>query len=336
MHKNFCQLIISIISYFLIALYAVPSLAAVQFTEECMEGKELNLPVCKWEDTATGGTSRSRAISNRGTVLLIHGITQRAYSLNCLARQLAEEGFTVYGIDQRGHGRWHFLSTKKDVGYKCNFKQTVKDVDLLLPVLKQTNPDQPIFLIGESAGAGVAIRSAGDMPELVRGVVLAGTGCKTGHVKLTWFLGDLLSNFYRLDHQINVVRYQKRYGTDDLPALEESLKDSWQRPTMSAREMFRAAKFMKKNAKFARRISPETSVLVVQGCDDKVLKPQSAQKVLANIPSADKRIVNIAKCGHILLGTNRLKPAVVNSITAWLERGVGETTVASLDGVVTH
>ncbi len=302
--------------------------ATVQFEDQCSEGNQLKLPVSKWQDNQSTG--------ERGTVLLIHGITQRAFSLNSLATKLAQDGFTVYGIDQRGHGHWHFQGTTHDAGYSCNFKQTVKDVDALLPVLKKNEPEQPLFLIGESAGAGVAIRAAAAAPDLVRGVVLAGTGCKPAHVKFTWAMSDILKNCYRPNHQISVVRYQRKYGTDDIPALEESFKDKWQRPTMSAREMFSVAQFMKKNARYARKMSPDTSVLVVQGCDDRVLKPKSAAKVLANIPSDDKRMVSDAQCGHILLGTNHLKPAVTNSITAWLDHNVGDVTVASVHGVVTH
>jgi esterase/lipase len=105
---------------------------------------------------------------------------------------------------------------------------------------------------------------------------------------------------------------------------------------MSAKEMLSAAKFMRQNAKYAKKMSPETSVLVIQGSEDKVLKPKSAAKVLAKIPSTDKHIVTIDKCGHILLGTTHLKPAVENSITAWLDHGTGDTTVASVQGVITH
>ena len=127
--------------------------------------------------------------------------------------------------------------------------------------------------------------------------------------------------------------HEDRAMTDDIAALEENFKDKWQRPTMSAKEMFGVARFMKKNAKYAKRISPDTAVLVIQGCDDKVLKPKSAKKVLANIPSTDKRIVSVENCGHVLLGTNHLKPLVTDSIGNWLSQHDGETVVATVNAV---
>lgn len=324
MQKRVINLLFSCICLSIICLCVRPALAEVRYDEQCTEGTITHLPVSKWQDPDS---------NQRGVVLLIHGITQRAYSLNVLANELAQDGFTVFGIDQRGHGRWHFERSKGQPGYACNFMQTVQDVDSLLPALKQSNPELPLFLIGESAGAGVAIRSAAHSPDVVRGIVLAGTGCKTGHAKLTWVLADTLRNFYRPNHQISVVRYQRKYGTDDLAALEENFKDKWQRPTLSAKEMLGVARFMKKNAKYAKRISPDTAVLVIQGCDDKVLKPKSAKKVLANIPSTDKRIVNVENCGHILLGTNHLKPLVTDSIDNWLSQHDGQTVVASVHAV---
>lgn len=312
-------------SLYLFGLFsALPATAEVKYDELCAEGKAAQLPVCKWSDSG---------VTERGSVLLIHGITQRAWSLNALGTQLASEGYTVYGIDQRGHGRWHYTTKKGETGYSCNFNQSVKDVDKLLPVLKESSPSAPLFLIGESAGAGVAIRSAADSPDMVQGIVLAGTGCKPAPAKFTWVAHDVLTNFYRPNHQIDVVRYQRKYGTDDLVSLEESFKDKWQRPTMSVKELMGVSKFMRQNAKYARRISPTTSVLVIQGCEDKVLRPKSAEKVLASIPSKDKRIVKVENCGHILLGTTHVKPLVSQSISAWLDHGVGATTVASLGTV---
>lgn len=296
------------------------SSAKVVFHEDCAEAREVKLPIYEWEDNDKPA---------RGVVLLIHGITQRAYSLNALATKLASDGFLVYGIDQRGHGWWHFENKKGCPGYKCNFKQTVKDVDAVLPLFKDVHPDLPVFLIGESCGAGVAIRSAAKAPDMVNGVVLAGAGCKAGRAKFSWVAGDVLASMLRFNHPINVVRYQRKYGTDDLPALEENLKDKWQRPTLTMGEIMSVGSFVKHNAKYAKRLDPNTSMLVVQGMDDKVLRPKSAEKVLASAPCLDKEIVEVPGCGHILIGTNHLKPIVGDSITTWLEDRVSNQAVAA-------
>lgn len=149
---------------------ACPAIADVRFQEQCVEATETHLPVCVWQEAER---------RPKGVVLLLHGIVERAHSLDCLAQQLVSAGFVVYGLDERGHGWWHFHQKKGEPGYRCDFKRTVKDVDRLLPVLKREHPGIPIFLIGESVGAAVAWRAAIDAPEAIDGIVVA-PGAKPG------------------------------------------------------------------------------------------------------------------------------------------------------------
>ena len=116
MQNRLIKLLFSL-AWLILSSSSGPASAEVRYDEQCAEGKRVHLPVAKWQDPAC---------NQRGTVLLIHGITQRAYSLNSLATELADDGFTVYGIDQRGHGRWHFERTKGQPGYACDFKQRSK------------------------------------------------------------------------------------------------------------------------------------------------------------------------------------------------------------------
>jgi alpha-beta hydrolase superfamily lysophospholipase len=251
---------------------------------------------------------------------MVHGITQHAASLSVMANVLATNGFIVYGIDLRGHGWWHYHNDRKGKGYYCDFKRSVKDVDQLLSLLNDEYPDLPRFIVGESAGAGVALRSASGAPDLVNGLVLVAAGSKAGKAKISWLVSDVAKNFYRRNHQINITRYQRRYGTDDLASLEESFKDPCQRPTMSLRELLGTTLFVRGNEKYARRLDPNCSVFVVQGEEDQVLTPKSARRVFARVPCRNKEMLVVPDCGHIIIGTNHVKPVVSQSITTWLER----------------
>jgi esterase/lipase len=125
------------------------------------------------------------------------------------------------------------------------------------------------------------------------------------------------------------VRYQLKYGTDDLPAFEESLKDPEQRKTLTLSEIIGATRFLSKNRKFARQLDPHIAVLVIQGANDQVLSPQSAKLVFDCADTADKRLVVVPGCGHIVIGINRLKPLVQNSITTFLNETATRRTVAT-------
>jgi len=321
MNKAAKSIIARVASFFAIAALSQSAAAAsVTYDKTCQEGTEVSLPLSKWSD---------KDQKPRGVVLTVHGITESAASLGPLSTSLANDGFLVYGIDLRGHGWWHYDNDRKVKGYNCDYKQSVKDVNRVLPLLKVEYPDLPIFMIGESVGAAVVLRAASAAPIMVNGLVLAGTGYRSPHVFTPWVLGDLAKNFYRPNHQVDVTRYQRRYGTDDLAALEESFKDPRQRPTMSLREMLGTAAFVRHNRKYARRLDPNCSVFVVQGEKDQTLTPKSARRVFAKIPCGDKDMLVVKNCGHILIGTNHVKPIVSQSITAWLDHHAQPGQLAS-------
>ena len=304
----------------LLLLSAYPTMADVCCQDQCIEATETHLPVYVWQETAR---------APKGVVLLLHGITERACSLDYLAQQLVSCGFVVYGLDERGHGWWHFHQKKGDPGYTCDFMRTVNDVDRLLSVLRKEHSGIPVFLIGESVGAAVAWRAAIDTPNAVDGIVVAGTGCRLEHANVRWMMTDVLRNCWRWNHQINIARYQLKYASDDVPAFEEILKDSEQRKTLTLSEVFGANRFLQQNCKFARRLDPHIAVLVIQGANDQILSPESAKKVFDATNTSDKRFVEVPECGHVLLGISRLKSLVNDSIVTFLNEMTVRHTFAT-------
>jgi alpha-beta hydrolase superfamily lysophospholipase len=304
----------------LLLSFASPTLANDTPQNQSAEATETHQPVFAWPQATR---------TPRGVVLLLHGLTQRALTLNSLAEQLVSDGYLVYGMDERGQGWWHSHQKKGQPGYKCDFTRSVNDVDQLLVVLKKENPRLPLFVIGESVGAGIAWRAAVDTPEAVDGIIVTGSGTKPGHVKTSWLVGDVLRNCWRWNHQINIVRYQIKYGTDDLPSFIETLNDPEQRKTLSLSEIFGSARFLSKNRKFAREINPRIAVLVIQGTKDQVLNPKSARKVFDDANTLDKQFVEIPGCGHIILGMNNVKPLVQRSITTFLNERTDQDGVAA-------
>jgi alpha-beta hydrolase superfamily lysophospholipase len=290
-------------------LSGCPTIADVRRHAQCIEATETHLPVYVWQETTQ---------HEKGVVLLLHGIAESAYTLDHLAQQLVSSGFLVYGLDERGHGWWHFHQNKGDPGYNCDFTQTVIDVDKLLSVMGKEHPGLPLFMIGESVGAAVAWRAAVDNPDAVDGIVVASTGCRAGRAKIIWVIGDFLRGCWRWNHQINIMRYELRYSTDDLPTFEENFKEPEQRETLTLSEIVGANRFLRENRKFARRLNPHIAVLVIQGSDDHVLSCKSAMRVFDAANSSDKRLVVVPGGGHVLLGMNRLKPLVHDSITTFL------------------
>jgi alpha-beta hydrolase superfamily lysophospholipase len=92
--------------------------------------------------------------SPRAVVLALHGFNDYGNAFAALGEQLAAEGISTYAVDQRGFGagplpgRWHGAERLAD------------DVSVLLALLRQRHPEAPLFLLGESMGAAVAVVAA--------------------------------------------------------------------------------------------------------------------------------------------------------------------------------
>lgn len=111
--------------------------------------------------------------------------------------------------------------------------------------------------------------------------------------------------------------------------MAETLKDPEQRKTLNMKEILQTRLFIRKNCQFARKLDPRISVLVLQGANDRVLKPKSAQRVFARANSDDKDMVTIANCGHVLLGTCHVRPQVTSAITDFVNDRSTRQAVAS-------
>jgi len=101
--------------------------------------------------------------------ILIHGSSGSSASVHALADALAEHGVETFAPDIRGHGG---SGTRGDIGYLGQLEDDLAD---LAALIRQTEANAPITLLGHSAGGGFALRVAGSPIQhlFVRTVLLA-------------------------------------------------------------------------------------------------------------------------------------------------------------------
>lgn len=93
------------------------------------------------------------AVSDR-IAILVHGSSGSSPAVHALADALAARGVETYAPDIRGHGG---SGTRGDIGY---LGQLENDLEDLVAVVRKTSPNQPLTLLGHSAGGGFALRVA--------------------------------------------------------------------------------------------------------------------------------------------------------------------------------
>ena len=86
--------------------------------------------------------------------VLVHGSSGSSTSVHALADALAARGVETFAVDIRGHGA---SGARGDIGYVGQLEDDLVD---FVAVVRKTNPEAPLTLIGHSAGGGFALRVA--------------------------------------------------------------------------------------------------------------------------------------------------------------------------------
>jgi acylglycerol lipase len=158
----------------------------------------------------------------KAIVQIAHGFAEHSGRYMNVVNKLVPLNYAVYINDHRGHGKSEGLTN-----YVDSFDQYVEDAKRFYDIIKKNNPDLPIFMLGHSMGSGIAIFFTKKYENLLKGLILSGTGTYTGTEisGLLKFMAKLLSTVAKkakldpkldpktLSHDSNVV---KAYEEDPL------------------------------------------------------------------------------------------------------------------------
>ncbi len=100
-------------------------------------------------------------------VVIVHGLGDHAGRYDLVAESLVARGFTVFGFDQRGHGRSQGIR-----GHAPSFGQLREDLGRAIKEARSVSGRLPVFLWGHSMGGLLVIRHLQGDPGDVRGAVI--------------------------------------------------------------------------------------------------------------------------------------------------------------------
>ena len=115
-----------------------------------------------WQAWTPSGTPRA-------VVVIVHGAGEHSDRYADVADRLTAEGYAVYASDHRGHGRSQGPRALID-----RVENAVADLDRLLALAADAHPDAPIFMLGHSMGAMIALRYALAHQSRLDGLILSG------------------------------------------------------------------------------------------------------------------------------------------------------------------
>jgi polyhydroxyalkanoate synthase len=291
------------------------------------------------------------ALETRAPVLLVHGFGQNRYAWHLPARSfanhLAREGFDVFNLDLRGHGRSRHFGAKRCRGVE---DYVLGDIPAAVEEVQTLSGRRPVWIVGHSLGGLVAYASAPRLAGAVAGIVSIGSPYHFTRGSLT--LGALTFLFRALAvaplpnaplplAPVGLtMRMFRRFaesplypipvrgwhaGSCEPHVLEQHLRLAFDRGALSEmRDMFAWAtvgRFGGNGSDYGERFEElDVPLLVVAGANDDLAPPASVRPGFTRSRSHDKAY-RVLPLGHIDLLVGRDAPLMTWSlVSGWLQK----------------
>ena len=153
------------------------SVSDVQDEDEEVQVEVFSCPV-EHDGTAVYVKGWRADTNDRYPIVFIHDLGEHVGMYRQVGRRFAEQGYSFYGFDLRGHGR-----TGRALGHIGHFDVLIKDLLQVVAWVRHRSQHSPV-IVGQGLGAIIALFFQSQYAHLMRGLVL---------MTPTWHHNDYLS-----------------------------------------------------------------------------------------------------------------------------------------------
>ena len=111
----------------------------------------------------------------RAVLLVAHGYGEHSGRYGNVVDYFVPRGYAIYAMDHRGHGKSGGERVHVD-----RFDDYVTDLKTYFDLVRAEQPSLPVYLLGHSMGAFIAIAYAASYQDELTGLILSGGGLGTG------------------------------------------------------------------------------------------------------------------------------------------------------------
>ncbi len=152
---------------------------------------KISINAVKW-------VAAAKETSPMAVVQISHGMAEHVSRYDEFAKILVKNGFSVYGNDHRGHGKT--ANIIENIGFFASengwFKVS-EDMFKLTQIIKNENPNIPVFLLGHSMGALLSQTYAIFHSCEMDGIVLSGLSGDLGFLRnIAIFIAKIIAKFH--------------------------------------------------------------------------------------------------------------------------------------------
>lgn len=289
---------------------ASTAVASSVYLNQCDIGQRLMLPVHSWSNPEK---------PVKGVIVALQGLIFSGKMFGNLATHFTEKGYVVYANDMRGFGDWRSPNHGFAGDSGIHFSQSKEDVTTILKALRKKYPDKPIFCVGESFGANMAIWEASTEPSLMDGFIASGAVFRTRvHPRPLW-VKTFFQGLHNPDNSIDIKPYMQPILSEDKEVALELMNNTETSKEMSITNLIKAAVTNKISVKEIANIPESMPILLIAGEKDRIQKTDTLELMLPKMGSKQASLMVFPDKGHMLLECNKIDPEVGKTIDNWLD-----------------
>ncbi len=247
----------------------------------------------------------------KAILLVVHGLAEHSGRYMNVVNFLVPSGYAVYGIDHIGHGKSHGKRV-----YVKRFQDYTKTLKNYFDMIREWQPEKPIFLIGHSMGGLISAAYLLEHQDELSGAVLSGPGIKVPDniSQAIIFVGKILSI---ITPKAGLIQLDAEGVSRDPAVVDAYVNDPLvYTGKITARlgaELLKAMQYVTDQAPKIR-----LPIMIVQGSDDKLVDPSGAQLLYDLVSSKDKTIKIYNGFYHEVFNEPEHEQ-VLNDVKTWIE-----------------
>jgi alpha-beta hydrolase superfamily lysophospholipase len=250
-----------------------------------------------------------------GVVVVAHGAGEHSGRYAHVAQRLVGEGYAIYAIEHRGHGRSQGPRALID-----RIDNAVADVDKLVALAAEAHPDAPLFLLGHSMGGTIALSYALAHQQRLAGLVLSGPLAALEAVPAPMRLTARALSV--LAPRTPLIAIDPSLISRDPAVVADYQSDPLvHHGKLPARTVVELAGAIESFPEAVAAITVPT--LIMYGTDDGLCPPQGSVMLSERIGSSDKTLKAYQGLYHEILNEPE-RDQVLDDLCAWLSAHVAQ------------
>ncbi len=273
--------------------------------------RDLKLPVYAW---------RNPDKTPKAIIIGFHGgcLYGRAYRF--LAEKLVDKDYLFVSMDLRGFGKYYHNNFGDKRDKKVHYKHSMVDFYLVMKALKAEYPGIPVYALGESLGANMALYSALSRPDLVDGVIAISPFDRPKYFFSLYHLISIPQAIFLPWTKINLDPYLSKRLTSNEEMSMEEVNDPMNRNHQSSIELTKCVGMMYRARRLVKSIEKTKPILFLCDETDKLCNIYGSRMLFQSLQSKDKTYIQIKDSGHLLVEKSRIHPDTLNAIVSWLDQ----------------